>query len=43
MTWYLKQLLPLRYATTYAADGKRYACRWCMWLGRCFDVEHRAL
>ena len=40
MRWHLKQLLPLRYATTYTADGQEYACRWRMWLGRCFKVRH---
>ena len=38
MAWYLKQLLPLRYHTTYRlATGERRYATWRMWLGRCFD------
>lgn len=41
VVWYLKQLLPLTYWTTYregGVDGPRRLAIWRMWLGRCFDV-----
>ena len=38
-TWYLKQLLPLTYRTTYGEDGRKHFVVWRMWFGRCFDVE----
>lgn len=39
MTWYLKQLLPLSYATSYRdASGRARFVTWRMWFGRCFDV-----
>ena len=34
--WYLKQLLPLKYETTYREGDVRYRERWRMWFGRCF-------
>ena len=39
MIWYLKQLLPLAYASTYTADGKRCRSTWRMWFGRCFNIH----
>lgn len=39
MKWYLKQLFPLSYETTYTEGGKRMLCQWRMWLGRSFDVR----
>lgn len=40
MKWYLKQLLPLTYRTTYGdMEGNRHYCVWNMWLGRCFNVD----
>ena len=43
LKWYLKQLLPLRYETTYTEHngGLRFPkrCAWRMWMGRCFAVE----
>jgi hypothetical protein len=37
MIWYLKQLLPLQYVSTYGENGKRYVEVWRMWFGKCFD------
>jgi hypothetical protein len=37
--WYLKQLLPLTYRTTYSQSGKEDFTVWKMWFGRCYDVE----
>lgn len=37
--WYVKQLLPLNYATTYVEDGLVYVCKWRMWFGVCFDIK----
>lgn len=39
LTWYLRQLLPLTYRTTYTHDGERHFCVWRMWLGRSFDID----
>lgn len=42
--WYLKQLLPLHYESTYRvkeADGREFTehCDWRMWFGRCFAIK----
>ena len=37
--WYLKQLLPITYRTTYGEGGRKHFTVWRMWFGRCFDVE----
>lgn len=37
--WALKQLLPLKYHTTYGRDGAQYVSVWRMWFGRCFSIE----
>jgi len=39
--WYLKQLLPLNYKTTYGMDGKTHYCEWKMFLGRCYNIKDR--
>lgn len=39
ITWHLRQLLPLRYESTYTEDGDRWLCVWRMWLGRSFAVR----
>ena len=37
--WYLRQLMPMTYRSTYRdVDGKHFTV-WRMWLGRCFDVD----
>lgn len=39
LTWYLKQLLPLVYWTTYGGkDDKKEFCIWKMWLGKCYSI-----
>jgi len=43
MIWYLKQLLPLRYETTYGENGNRYFEIWRMWFGRCFNQRRYRL
>jgi len=43
MKWYLKQLLPLKYKTTYGIDGTRHSCEWRMWMGRSFAIDDRIL
>lgn len=40
LKWYLKQLLPFIYVTTFTADSKRRLCIWRMWMGRCFAVRY---
>jgi hypothetical protein len=39
LTWYLKQLFPLKYDTEYSENGKNYVTIWKMWLGRCFSIK----
>ena len=36
LSWYFRQLLPLKYEATYTEGGNRYRERWRMWFGRCF-------
>lgn len=45
MLWYLKQLLPLTYWTTYEQQStepnskpEKHFTIWRMWFGRCFNV-----
>jgi hypothetical protein len=37
--WYLRQLLPLTYRTTYQTEGKKYFVVWKMWFGRSYNVD----
>jgi len=39
LKWYLKQLLPFTYVTTFTENDQRRLCVWRMWLGRCFSVS----
>jgi hypothetical protein len=39
----LKQFLPLTYRSHYGKDGKEMFCVWCMWFGKCFNVEEYAI
>jgi len=39
LVWYLKQLLPLTYRTTYEEKGKQHFAVWRMWWGWCFDID----
>jgi hypothetical protein len=40
LIWYLKQVFPCLYYTTYERDGKKYFTMWRMWFGKVFsDVE----
>ena len=42
--WYLKQLLPLRYHTTYKdVYGKTHYTKWMMWFGRCFNTHDHTI
>lgn len=43
LKWYVKQLFPLIYITTFTADGKRRLCIWRMWLGHSFKVRYFTL
>jgi len=38
--WYLKQLLPLTYVTTFTENGRRRLCIWRMWWGRSFAIRY---
>lgn len=37
--WYIKQLFPLAYVSTYTEKGKRRLTVWRMWLGRCSNIR----
>jgi hypothetical protein len=37
LKWYLKQLLPLLYYTTYEKGDKKYFTIWRMWFGKVFN------
>lgn len=41
MIWYIKQLLPLTYRTTYVDedDGKKHFIVWKMWFGRSYSID----
>lgn len=40
MIWYLKQLLPLSYRSTYTdGEGNKHFATWNMWFGKCFNVN----
>jgi len=43
LLWYLKQLLPLKYDTTYGQDDKKYVSIWNMWFGKCFSIKQYEL
>ena len=38
--WYLKQLFPLVYVTTFREGGKRRLCIWRMWFGHVFNARY---
>jgi hypothetical protein len=40
ISWYLKQLLPLRYETEYTdSQGVDWLVQWKMWFGKVFDIR----
>jgi hypothetical protein len=39
IVWYLKQLLPLTYRTTYVQGDKKHFTVWKMWFGRSYDIN----
>jgi len=40
--WYLMQLLPLKYSSTYGFCGGIYKSTWRMWFGKIFWLKHSA-
>jgi hypothetical protein len=42
MWWYIKQLLPLKWTSTYACEGRLCRDEWRMWLGRCFAIKQES-
>ena len=40
LTWYLKQLFPLKYDTTFTENKMRKLCIWIMWFGRCYKARY---
>ena len=43
MLWYLKQLLPLSYKSTYIENNQKHYTTWRMWFGRCFNIRDYTL
>lgn len=43
LVWYLKQLFPFNYVTTYREEGEKRLTIWRMWFGRCFNIQTYAL
>ena len=41
--WAFRQLLPLRYVSSYQSDGESRSVVWRMWLGRCFAIDDKAV
>ena len=39
--WYLKQLLPLTYKTTYSIGDEKHYCKWTMFFGKCYNINDR--
>ena len=39
ITWYLKQLLPLTYVSSYWVDEVLKVSIWKMWFGRCYQIR----
>lgn len=40
LKWYIKQLVPLTYDTTFYENGEHKLCIWKMFLGRCYNVRY---
>ncbi len=36
ITWYIKQILPLKYHSVYMVDGNKYISIWYQWFGKVF-------
>lgn len=49
LRWYLRQIVPTKFATAYRTDVERDGVgtpvfvRWWMWGGRCFAVNQSAV
>lgn len=39
MLWYLKQLLPLTYVSTFGEGGYRFVTVWKMWFGHQYNIR----
>ena len=39
LAWFIRQLFPLWYHTTYSQCGKKYATWWKMWFGKVYKHE----
>jgi hypothetical protein len=40
LIWYVKQLFPLLYVSTFTEEGQRRLCIWRQWFGCPFDVRY---
>ncbi len=41
LKWLLKQLLPLKYSSTYVNDeGKQVNVKWRMWFNKSFNIKN---
>ena len=36
--WYFKQIIPLKFKSTYWENGKKYYTEWRMFFGKCFNI-----
>lgn len=48
LTWYLKQLLPFKYESTYRTTDENGECvrmhsTWRMWFGKSFNINHEVV
>jgi len=48
LVWYIKQLLPLRYESTYRTEDDDGECirmhsTWRMWFGQAFNIHHEII
>lgn len=48
IVWYLKQLLPFRYESTYRTENDygesiRMHSTWRMWMGKAFNIHHEVI
>ncbi len=43
LVWILKQLLPLKYDTTYIEDDVKKLTIWRMWFGKSFNIKEYIL
>lgn len=43
LVWYVKQLFPFTYVTTFSEQGQKRLCIWRQWFGRVFNAQYFSL